>query len=109
MAITHADIYPYTNPFPIAAGQVMIDTLRRTGGHDTACLVHAGWALVGYALGQVLPDQHEMQAPPPLTAASCADILEHQMMRHEGVGAITFNWKQVASFLVAMLAEWLKQ
>lgn len=103
----HPDLHPYPDVFPMAAAQIVVDTIRRTGNHDTACLAHAGWAVAGYALGQLLPDDHLMQSA-PLTAESLADYLENQVQRREGV-ALAIPWRQVALFVLTLVNEWLRK
>lgn len=100
---------PYPEVFPIVAAQTVVDYLRGSGGHDYKCLVHAGWVLFGYAAGQIIPDEHPLVLSTELTEEGLAEVLENQMKKTEGAGALSFNWKQVASLLLSLVQEWLKQ
>ncbi len=94
---------PYPTAFPVAEITEIIAAIRNPTGLNYPALVHDGWVIVGYGLGQ--------SVGPALAVAPDADlptILETALAAQQGrqsVGGVP--WRTIAMMILALLNQWV--
>lgn len=104
-------------PYPVDVSDAVNVVLKKIRGEVVALpeAVHAGWHVVGFALGKVLPDGvpmvmgevMEMTANVTLTPEQIADYLTSVEPEPGAVKGLLIPWKAIAANLLRLLAEWI--
>ncbi len=75
-------LIPYPNDFPSFALSVIMDRLRGKSVEWTVA-VHAAWVVIGYALGNMLPNQPNVIGAKIGDPDSEADLIEKVLVEHQ--------------------------
>jgi hypothetical protein len=102
--MSHPPIYPiYPSSFPTSAGQVLIGVAKGEF-FEKECVIHSCWAIIGFALGKTLPDDHPIVMR--LSESECCQQLERAAItRDEGMR--TLDWSSVLKFALNLLEQYL--
>lgn len=109
------DLYPYPTKLG-DAGTVVYQALRGEPT-DKECLFHAGWHVLGFGMGMVMPDEHSPPLPPPsvtgeMTKEKAAQVLEdcckEEKAANERKKMQAFPWAALITFLGPIVLNWLK-
>jgi len=117
----------YQTVFPEGAVTVLLDWLRGSPAVDLPCLVRAGYFVLGYALGQLLPDQHTELAvkcsatgvpasSDILAKQELTDVLEQVVKCHKSVHSTVavgenaqINWLPIVMTVLQLIQQFLKK
>ena len=102
------NLFPvYPDSFPVEAAQVFLGLLKGQK-EDLPCYIHAGWIVVGFGLGQLLPHDHEaIGSAAPYAKEEVVAVLEKLSSPHAAKGSFVVDWKRLAKAVLQLIDSML--
>lgn len=93
---------PYPTTVPTNALDMVIATLRGNPP-PTATAIHAIWQVLGFCLGQLLPDT----TPAPVQPLSHSEVVSHLAVLQQHGVLSALPWQQIIATLLTVLGQLL--